>query len=259
MRCLTRQDSNGNNISVQVYPAPIQKELPIWITAAGTKETFEYAGSSGANVLTHMLTQNMEGLAENIQLYRTAREQAGFDPRTGKVTVMVHTYLGAHLDDVLQQAKGPFLDYLEEHLSLLSGWLKAQDVNLDTLSSEDKRSMLEFAFERYTRSLSFIGTPESALSVAEQLQEAGVNEVACLIDWIVPENAQSALEHLAKLRVLVHARFSRKTLRTHLQDALPDYMVPAAFVILDALPLTPNGKIDRNALVTPDEMSHSPG
>ena len=54
------------------------------------------------------------------------------------------------------------------------------------------------------------------------------------------------------------ARPTPHTLRRFLAEKLPHYMVPAAFVWLDALPLNPNGKIDIPALPQPQEVSTSP-
>uniref|UniRef100_A0A2P1CZ88 AptB n=1 Tax=Nostoc sp. FSN-E TaxID=2027337 RepID=A0A2P1CZ88_9NOSO len=43
-----------------------------------------------------------------------------------------------------------------------------------------------------------------------------------------------------------------KILRNFLKEKLPDYMIPPAFVVLEALPLTPNGKVNRRALPIPE-------
>ncbi|MBA2674297.1 non-ribosomal peptide synthetase, partial [Ramlibacter sp.] len=88
-----------------------------------------------------------------------------------------------------------------------------------------------------------LGEIEAALSAHPAVQDAVVNAIGPalgdkrLVAYVVAKDGQPV---------------SGSELGTHLAQSLPQYMVPAHFVTLQALPLTPNGKVDRNALPAPD-------
>src|SRR5207245_1273025 len=57
--------------------------------------------------------------------------------------------------------------------------------------------------------------------------------------------------------VVSNSRLSRTELQQFLLKRLPDYMVPATFVLVDSLPFTTNGKMDYGALPLPQILSDS--
>jgi amino acid adenylation domain-containing protein len=76
---------------------------------------------------------------------------------------------------------------------------------------------------------------------------------AQLVAYVVPEVEETATSAGSSV---ASDGLTPNDLRLHLRMILPDYMVPSAFVFLDALPLTPSGKVDRRALPAPD--AHAP-
>src|SRR5437764_14890246 len=60
---------DGNQTSVNILPRPVQAELPVWLSAFGSVETFQLAGSIGAGILTHLVGQTVEDLANKIAAY----------------------------------------------------------------------------------------------------------------------------------------------------------------------------------------------
>ena len=97
-----------------------------------------------------------------------------------------------------------------------------------------------------------VGEVEAALRAQEGVRDAVV----------VARQDQSGHQGLVAYVVSANgagARLSVGQLRDQLKTRLPDYMVPAAFVLLDELPLNPNGKLDRLALPDPEQVGTERG
>jgi len=77
---------------------------------------------------------------------------------------------------------------------------------------------------------------------------------------VIVHEESSHDKRLIAYLVLSKSEQAIETIRNFLKDRLPDYMIPNAFIPIEAMPLTPNGKIDSSALpvITPRESAYVP-
>lgn len=227
--------ASGEMFSVRTQPRPVSAELPLWVTTAGNPETWREAGRMGANVLTHLLGQSVEEVAEKIALYRKARQEGGHDPEAGQVTLMLHSFIAASREEARRVAEAPMKAYLASAVGLVKQYAWAfpafkkpqgvsdpMQIDLRHLSDEENAAILDFAFQRYFEDSGLFGTVEDALARVEQLKRIGVGEVACLIDFgIAPAVVMKGLTPLAE--VVARANLGQ-------QLAQDDYSIAAQLI-----------------------------
>ncbi|GGL17871.1 siderophore biosynthesis protein [Sphaerisporangium melleum] len=194
-------DGAGEPTMVRSYPAPVQRELPVWLTSSGNPETFRQAGELGVGVLTHLLGQSLDDLVQKVADYR--KHYAASHDGNGHVVLMLHTFLGEDRAKVRETIHRPFTDYLRSSLGLVLA--AAQDlmpgIDPESMDPEDVDFLIEVSFDRYFETGGLFGTVDDGLAVLRSLEEIGVDEIGCLIDFVPDTDAVlDGLRHLDRLK-----------------------------------------------------------
>jgi natural product biosynthesis luciferase-like monooxygenase protein len=184
----------------------VQPQVPIWLTSSSSTGTWIKAGESGFNILTGITGVGPEPLAalsKKISLYRETLTQNGHDPQSGKVALMLHTFIDDDMDTVREKVRQPLSGYLRTFMS--------QDEKLTTrefragvedIRDDDKDALVSFAFNQFLNINSLLGTPDKCAGMINRLLGIGVDEVACLVDFgLDVETVLNGLEHLNELRI----------------------------------------------------------
>lgn len=178
----------GEIAEVSTFPRPVQPRLPLWITSSSSLETWEFAARIGANILTHTENQDLEGLEAKIKSYRRAT-----GARAGIVTVMQHTFIHENEQEI-DKAREALRSYIVRALELerraVSGGGEMSGrkrVSERALSKANLSAVTDLAAKKYTTMLGLIGTVDDCTRRAEALRAVGVDEIACLVDFVDPD------------------------------------------------------------------------
>ncbi|MDY7092225.1 MAG: MupA/Atu3671 family FMN-dependent luciferase-like monooxygenase [Acidobacteriota bacterium] len=197
-----RVRGGGGELDVRLHPLPSRPDIPLWLTAT-SEDTFRRAASIGVGVLTNLLGQPLPELRQRIAVYRQALAEHGFDPASGTVTVLLHTLVGDDADTARDAAFEAFRNYLSSSFNLVRRHARSEGrkVELEGLSERGVASYLDATTRRLMHTSTLIGSPESCRPLVEELMEAGVDEIACFVDFGVGgEVALAGMEPLNRLR-----------------------------------------------------------
>ncbi|MEU2791680.1 MupA/Atu3671 family FMN-dependent luciferase-like monooxygenase [Streptomyces sp. NPDC007100] len=202
-----RRTGGDGETEVRLFPRPVQDSPPVFTAVVGNPASYAAAARNDVGVVTNLMTQSVEQLAENVALYRRTRAEHGLDPDAGRVAVLLHTYLAADHRTARAEAYEPLSRYMRASLSLFGNVANSlgHHVDLATLTEDDLDVLFRRAYDRYCDQRALIGTADTVASVVDAVRDAGADEIVSLVDFgVAPDALRDGLTHVDVLRRRYH-------------------------------------------------------
>ncbi|MEM0672012.1 MULTISPECIES: MupA/Atu3671 family FMN-dependent luciferase-like monooxygenase [Dickeya] len=188
----------GEIFPTVVYPRPIQQEINIWYFSL-SEQGFRHAGLHGYNVFGMLHGIDLHEFRKYVDVYRAARAEAGLDPHSGRVTLMMHAFVHPDQEWVQQVVREPFKAYIR---SSIIPQMKARDKHFDNSQIDH---ILDYAYARYFKTGGIFGPLEECQKQIDLAIASGVNEIAFLqdfgIDYAAVRNAFGYLQQLVEFNL----------------------------------------------------------
>jgi alkanesulfonate monooxygenase SsuD/methylene tetrahydromethanopterin reductase-like flavin-dependent oxidoreductase (luciferase family) len=195
---------NINN--VPVYPKPLQQPHPPLAFAVSSPETIAWAAKHGYAMLSSGLGTPLAATARNRDLYVTGLHDSGhsqidIDRLLSRWVVTKHVYIAPTDAEALAEAREPQMWYRDSFIRSMSAEglhglhesvYRGAEATIARLSAQTWENLLEDAL--------IIGSPETVAGKIAQLEQIGVGEVVCWMNFggIPPEKVRRSMRLFAR-------------------------------------------------------------
>jgi alkanesulfonate monooxygenase SsuD/methylene tetrahydromethanopterin reductase-like flavin-dependent oxidoreductase (luciferase family) len=203
--------------NVPTYPKPLQQPHPPLAFAVTSPETIAWAASHGYQMLSSGLGTPLAATANNRDLYvkglqDSGHSQAEIEGLLKRWVVTKHVYVAPTDEEALAEAKEPEMWYRDSFIRSMSAdglkglhesVYRGAEATIARLSAQTWENLVEEAL--------LIGSPETVAGKIAQLQQLGVGEVACWMNFggIPPDQV-------------------RRSMRLFAQEVIPRFRIKAA-------------------------------
>lgn len=164
---------------LKLHPLPMQDPVPIWVAASRTRDSFEWAGREGHNIMLNQYPVSPDESRERFGWYLDAWEAAGH-PK-GAHQAMMSVFL--HIADSEEQAVDEAKRAVQEHANLFRLLFAGDQWNEDYAGDESVFDFLapDGDIARMFRERTCIGTPEQVIERIARYRDWGFTEMSFIV------------------------------------------------------------------------------